>query len=215
MLFVFDWDGTLSDSTARIVHCMQEAAGNLRLPALARLDILEIIGLGLPEAVARLYPNLSEGDCRALAVEYGRCYVAAGQSPSEFFPGVLGALDSLRDRGHNLAVATGKSRKGLDRVLSQLELADYFDATRCADETASKPDPLMLHELLRCFECAPEDAVMVGDTEYDMAMACAAEVPRVAVSFGAHHIDRLRVYDPVLCLSAMPQILTLAGGSVK
>lgn len=209
MLFVFDWDGTLSDSTARIVQCMQEAAGNLRLPVLAPLEIQEVIGLGLPEAIARLYPNVSPSDCRALGVEYGCCYVAADQSPSVFFPGALGALDVLRERGHKLAVATGKSRKGLNRVLSQLELADYFDATRCADETASKPDPLMLHELLRCFKCAPEDAVMVGDTEYDMAMACAAEVPRVAVSFGAHHIDRLRPYSPVLCLDAVPQILTL------
>lgn len=215
MLFVFDWDGTLSDSTARIIQCMQEAASNLSLSALAPLDIQEIIGLGLPEAIARLYPGLSEADCRALAAEYGRCYVAADQRPSNFFPGVLEALNGLRDGGHRLAVATGKSRKGLDRVLSQLELSDYFDATRCADETASKPDPLMLRELLHYFDCAAGSAFMVGDTEYDMAMACAARVPCVAVSFGAHHIDRLRAYKPVLCLDAMPQILTLARESVS
>lgn len=210
MLFIFDWDGTLSDSTAKIVGCMQEAAGNLSLPSLAPLDVQEIIGLGLPEAIRRLYPELSEADCRALGAEYRRCYVVADQTPSDFFPGVLETLDVLRASGNRLSVATGKSRKGLDRVLSQLELSDYFDATRCADETASKPDPLMLHELLSHFGCVAQDAVMVGDTEYDMAMADAAQVPRVAVSFGAHHIDRLRTYEPVLCLDAMPQILALA-----
>lgn len=209
MLFVFDWDGTLSDSTARIVQCMQRAASNLNLSPLDALAIKDIIGLGLPEAIAQLYPEVSVRDSRALGAEYGRCYVAADQSPSEFYPGVVETLKELRERDCRLSVATGKSRKGLDRVLAQLGLADFFDATRCADETASKPDPLMLDELLQYFGRAPQEAVMVGDTEYDMAMARAASVPGVAVSFGAHHIDRLRKYDPVLCLDEMPKILSL------
>lgn len=212
MLFVFDWDGTLSDSTGRIIACMQEAAVNLGLPALSGEAVREIIGLGLPEAIARLCPAASAGDRRALAAEYGRCYMAADDVPSEFYPGVMDALGILRDRGCSLSVATGKSRKGLDRVLSRLGLSDFFDATRCADETASKPDPLMLSELLHHFNCAPEGAFMVGDTEYDMAMGCAAQVPRVAVSFGAHHIDRLRHYKPVLCVDEIPQILSLVNG---
>ena len=209
MLFVFDWDGTLSDSTEKIVACMKRAALSLGLPELVDVEIREIIGLGLPEAIAQIYPHVSPRDRSALGVEYGRHFVAADQQPSAFYPQVLEVLRTLRDRGHQLSVATGKSRRGLDRVLKELQLSDYFDATRCADETASKPDPKMLHELLHYFGCDALNAIMVGDTEFDMSMACAAGVPRVAVSYGAHHVDRLRRYDPVLCIDDMSQILTL------
>ena len=209
MLFIFDWDGTLSDSTEKIITCMKGAAVSLGLPELADAEIREIIGLGLPEAIAQIYPHVSPNDRSALGVEYGRHFIAADQQPSAFYPQVLETLRILRNSGHQLSVATGKSRRGLDRVLKKLQLSDYFDATRCADETASKPDPKMLHELLHCFGCDASSAVMVGDTEFDMSMAYAADVPRVAVSYGAHHIDRLRHYDPLLCIDDMSQILTL------
>ena len=209
MLFIFDWDGTLSDSTEKIITCMKRAAVKLHLPMLADTEIREIIGLGLPEAIAQIYPSASPRDRAALGVEYGRQFTMADQQPSAFYPQVLETLGALRSSGHQLSVATGKSRRGLDRVLRTLQLSDFFDATRCADETVSKPDPKMLHELLRYFRCDASEAVMVGDTEYDMAMACAADMPRVAVSYGAHHIGRLRRYNPLLCVDEMPQILTL------
>ncbi len=209
MLFIFDWDGTLSDSTEKIITCMKRAAVSLQLPVLADAEIREIIGLGLPEAIAQIYPYASPHDRLSLGVEYGRQFIAADQQPSAFYPQVLDTLRVLRNSGHQLSVATGKSRRGLDRVLKKLQLSDFFDATRCADETVSKPDPKMLHELLHCFGCDASEAVMVGDTEYDMAMAHAADIPRVAVSYGAHHIDRLRHYNPLLCIDQMPQILSL------
>lgn len=209
MLFVFDWDGTLSDSTDKIVACMRAAASDLSLPELSPLEVREIIGLSLPEAIARLYPSESGSARRELASGYGAHFAAADETPSLFFPGVVDTLAELKVLGHSIAVATGKSRRGLDRVLGRLGMDDFFDATRCADEAESKPSPLMLNELLFHFRCSPSAAVMVGDTEFDMEMARRAGVSRVAVSFGAHHVDRLREYSPVLCLDEIPQILSL------
>lgn len=214
MLFVFDWDGTLSDSTEKIIVCMQRATEALSLPQLVAADVRNIIGLGLPEAIASLYSahsyaGVSERDRRALAQEYGRQFTEADQVPSAFFPGVLEVLSQLHLQGHKLAVATGKSRRGLDRVLQRLDLQGFFHASRCADETASKPDPKMLRELLAEFDCDVSFAVMIGDTEYDMEMACRIGMARVAVSFGAHDIERLRGYNPVLCIDDMSQLLNL------
>ncbi|HEX7764361.1 MAG TPA: HAD-IA family hydrolase, partial [Cellvibrio sp.] len=127
--------------------------------------------------------------------------------PSDFFPGVMNTLHQLKDAGHTLTVATGKSRKGLDRIFGVLGLSDFFHATRCADETASKPDPLMLSQLLDEFQVAAADAVMIGDTEYDMDMARRIKMPRIAVSYGAHHIDRLHPYEPELCVDRFDQLL--------
>lgn len=209
MLFVFDWDGTLSDSTGKIIACMQAAGRELGCAEFQDDEVREIIGLGLPQAVAHLCPALGDIEREQLQREYSRQFVVADHMPSGFFPQVRETLDVLRGGGHQLAVATGKSRRGLDRVLESLDMSSYFDATRCADETESKPDPLMLSQLLAHFGCDAPDAVMVGDTEFDMAMAQALEVPRVAVSFGAHHIDRLRRYNPVLCVDHIPQLLGL------
>ena len=200
MLVIFDWDGTLLNSADKIVRCMQASIRELGLPERSDLEIREIIGLGLPEAIAQLFGPLREEQLLSLRQTYAGHYVAADRTPCEFFPGVLDTLEQLRGDGHQLAVATGKSRRGLERVLESLSLQDFFHASRCADETRSKPDPLMLHELLDETGFTAADAVMVGDTEFDMAMARNAGVRRVAVSYGAHGIDRLRAYDPVLCL---------------
>lgn len=207
MLLIFDWDGTLSDSTGKIVSCVQTAAAELGMPALADDTIKNIIGLSLVEAMAILYPAYSQADVERLAQCYSSHFLA-DTTPSAFFQGVESTLKRLKVAGFQMAIATGKSRKGLNRVLGNLGWENYFDATKCADETASKPHPLMLSQLLQEFGLQPEEAVMVGDTEYDMSMARSAGMARIAVSYGAHHVDRLRPYDPVLCMDEFEQMLS-------
>lgn len=207
MLFVFDWDGTLSDSAGRIVDCMQAAILERGLPALPAEAIRNIIGLGLPEALRELYPEVAEDELLELRQAYARHYVVADQEPCSLFPGALETLDAMAGRGWRLAVATGKSRRGLDRVLGNMGLAEVFDATRCADETRSKPHPQMLLELMQELGFSAERTVMIGDTEYDLAMARAAQVAPVAVSYGVHAEERLRRYDPVLCIDRLPALL--------
>lgn len=208
MLFIFDWDGTLSDSKGKITRAMQLAAQDMGWQPLADHLIHDIIGLGLPEAIHRLYPAVDLLDRQRLRDAYAIHFLALDElKPSDFFPGVVNTLHQLKSAGHTLTVATGKSRKGLDRILGVLGLADFFHATRCADETASKPDPLMLAQLLEEFQASVSDAVMIGDTEYDMEMARRIGMSRIAVSYGAHHIDRLYPYEPELCVDRFDQLL--------
>src|SRR5690606_2543200 len=192
MLFIFDWDGTLVDSEARIVGAMHAAAAELGIATLGIDAIRNIIGLGLPEAIVALYPELGSAQRIRLQQLYSQHYVAADQQPCQWFPGVRETLQRLQDDGFVLAVATGESRRGLQRVLAQLDMLDFFAATRCADETQSKPHPQMLHELLEQLAVSAQSAVMVGDTEYDMAMARAAGIARIGVAYGAHAAERDR-----------------------
>lgn len=208
MLLIFDWDGTLSDSTGKITQAMQRAAEDVgRIPPEDH-EVHEIIGLGLPEAIARLFPDLDSGVRQHLKERYAFHFLALDQhQPSAFFPLVQETLEHLRSEGHQLAIATGKSRRGLDRVLEGLGMLHFFHATRCADETASKPHPLMLEQLLTEFSAHPSESVMVGDTEYDMEMARSIKMPRIAVSYGAHHVDRLRPYEPELSMDRFDELL--------
>lgn len=200
MLLIFDWDGTLSDSTNRIIDCLQQAAIEANKRVCEREEIRNIIGLGLPEAMNALYPDLSRHEHEQIRKAYVAHFLAADQQPSPFFEGVIEGLHQLRDRNYLLAVATGKSRRGLDRVLNNLKLSHFFHSSRCADETSSKPHPQMLSELLDQFSKTADNALMVGDTEYDMSMAEQISMPRVAVSYGAHDLNRLKQYQPVLCV---------------
>ncbi len=209
MLFIFDWDGTLSDSKDKITKAMQLAAQDLGWEPLADQLIHNIIGLGLPEAIHRLYPQVDLAWRQKLREAYASHFLALDErKPSDFFPGVEETLQHLKEAGHIVTVATGKSRKGLDRIFSVHGLTEFFHASRCADETASKPDPLMLSQLLEEFQVSAAEAVMVGDTEYDMEMARRINMPRVAVSYGAHHISRLHPYGPELCLDRFDQLLS-------
>jgi phosphoglycolate phosphatase len=210
MLLIFDWDGTLSDSTSKIVTCLQKAAETAGFPVLEDHVICNIIGLGLPEAMERLYPDLNVGEKEQIRLHYVEHFLAADQIPSPFFSGVMDGLQRLRAANFTMAVATGKSRRGLDRVLDKLDMRRYFDASRCADETHSKPHPLMLEELLSEMNTAADQAIMVGDTEYDMEMAQNANIHSVAVSYGAHHIDRLKPYNPLLCTDDFAQFVDWA-----
>lgn len=212
MLLIFDWDGTLSDSKAKITRAMQMAAGDLGWEPLADHLIHDIIGLGLPEAIHQLYPDVRVEDRSKLRDAYAARFLMLDEArPSDFFPGVKETLGSLKAQGHILAVATGKSRKGLDRIFGVLGLSNFFHATRCADETASKPNPLMLEELLKEFDVSASDAVMIGDTEYDMEMAKRIGMPRIAVSYGAHSIERLHGYEPAICLDRFDGLLAWNG----
>ncbi|WP_101759415.1 HAD-IA family hydrolase [Oceanicoccus sp. KOV_DT_Chl] len=207
MLIIFDWDGTLIDSTAKIIGSMQLAIAELGLPPIADDAVKGIIGLGLPEAVATLYPGTDVARLDQLRSSYSQYFIAADRVPCHFYPDVERVLDHLRDKGHQLAVATGKSRNGLNRVLSNLQLTDYFDASRCADETASKPDPLMLHQLLAELNYDAGAAVMVGDTAFDLEMAANAGVASVGVSYGAHPVDRLLLHKPRRIIDRFEQLL--------
>ncbi len=205
-LVIFDWDGTISDSVARIVNSMQSAAVELDMAMPTYLEVKEIIGLGLTEAVFRLFPQASREQVFQLQTSYSRHYRAEDSAPCPFFPGVEETLHQLKADGYQLAVATGKSRAGLDRVLLSLGMEDFFHNSRCADETLSKPHPLMLEELLAEFDLSAEAAVMVGDTEFDMEMAVNAGMPRIAVSYGAHHADRLHAFEPLACVDLFSEI---------
>jgi phosphoglycolate phosphatase len=205
-LVIFDWDGTISDSVARIVSSMQSAATELAMPVPSYLEVKEIIGLGLTEATFRLFPQATREQVFQLQTRYSQHYRNEDSAPCPFFPGVEETLQDLKAEGYQLAVATGKSRAGLDRVLLSLGMEDFFHNSRCADETLSKPHPLMLEELLAEFGLPAEAAVMVGDTEFDMEMAVNAGMPRIAVSYGAHHADRLQTFKPLACVDLFSEI---------
>lgn len=189
-LIVFDWDGTLYDSAAFIVECVQAAAKGANLPVPAGDEIRHHIGLSSQEAMRRLFPNLSPFQVAELYKAY-QAYIQGKHAPT-LFEGSEAVLHELRDKGYLLAIATGKGRAGLDRDLSELGMQDLFAMTRCADESFSKPHPQMMHDILEALDVSPERAVVVGDTEYDMGMAKNAGTDAIAVSYGVHDIERLK-----------------------
>ncbi|MEK9712188.1 MAG: HAD-IA family hydrolase [Thalassolituus sp.] len=189
-LIIFDWDGTLADSTRRIVDSMARAAAECGLPAVDDADIQNIIGLGLPEAIKTVWPAVTDEQMKPMKAVYGRYFVSDSNVPAGLFAGARSMLESLGTQ-RKLAVATGKSRKGLNRILADLSLEDCFDATRCADETASKPNPLMLEQILSVLGVEPSAALMVGDTTYDLDMARNIGMDTIGMSHGAHEEDRL------------------------
>jgi len=184
-LIAFDWDGTLSDSTAIITRCIQLAVVDVggRLPS--DKDASYVIGLGLMQALAHAAPDVSPDKYPELGARYKHHYLAH-QNDIALFDGVLSMLADLKARNHVLAVATGKSRRGLDDALQTSALQGLFDGSRTADETAGKPHPLMLQELMREFGVEPDRLLMVGDTTHDLQMALNAGCPSVGVSYGAH-----------------------------
>ncbi|MGH8453381.1 MAG: HAD-IA family hydrolase [Nevskiales bacterium] len=207
-LIVFDWDGTLMDSAGHIVAAMQHAIRGLGLPVRSDTQLSELIGLGLNDAFARLYPELNTAATLKLLSQYRQHFLNPPVPEAVLFSGVQETLQQLHAAGYRMAVATGKSRRGLDRALDETGLKPLFVASRCADECASKPDPQMLNEIL--WECAvePARALMVGDTEYDMAMARNADVIALGVACGVHEPARLRAGGASVVLSAVPGLLT-------
>jgi phosphoglycolate phosphatase len=205
-LIVFDWDGTLMDSAAQIVRCFELAFADLHLPSPGERAIRRIIGLGLKEAVAALMPQANDAERDGVRERYRSCFLALDADELPLFPGVRDGLEALLARGHLLGIATGKSRRGLDRVLAHTGLADVFVATRCADEAFSKPHPRMLEDLLDRTGMAAAQAIMVGDTTYDMMMAQSAGVAGLAVSYGVHGREELLAHAPLACCDSFREV---------
>jgi len=197
-LIVFDWDGTLMDSEAQIVACLHAVIEDLALEPLGDEVVSNVIGLGLQEAIDTLVPGRDAVFHQAFVAHYRRHWFAS--AGSRLFEGVRETLEICRQQGLLLGVATGKSRRGLDRVLAETGLTDYFNATRCADEAPSKPHPQMLHDVMEQLDVLPRQTIMVGDTEYDMEMATNAGAGKVAVTSGVHSETRLNRHAPLVCL---------------
>ncbi|NHI00794.1 HAD family hydrolase [Oceanimonas sp. MB9] len=196
-LVIFDWDGTLMDSVARIVSCMQAAALDCEQPVPTDEAVRHIIGLSLYKAFPILFGELSQAESDALLLAYRRHYLELNTTPSPLFAGAADTLAGLHQGGYRLAVATGKQRVGLDRVLDETGLGHLFHALRGSDQARSKPDPLMLAQILDELSLAPEQAVMVGDSSYDLAMAEAIGMDRIGVTYGVHNRDQLGAHAPV------------------
>jgi phosphoglycolate phosphatase len=188
-LIAFDWDGTLFDSTAIITRCIQKAVRDVGGTVPSDAEASYVIGMGLMAALAHAAPDVPREKYALLGERYKHHYTLH-QNDISLFDGVLPMLHGLKSRQHLLAVATGKSRRGLDETLAREELQGLFHASRTADETAGKPHPLMLQELMAEFGVPPERLLMVGDTTHDLQMALNAGCPSVGVSYGAHdHAD--------------------------
>jgi len=205
-LLVFDWDGTLMDSEARIVACMQAAATDLSIRVPDRGEARNIIGLGLKEAVMGLYPDLDAPTVDQMVLRYRHHYLVANNTPTELFGGAEQVLEELAEAGFLLAVATGKGHRGLQQSLEQTGLGPLFHATRCADQTLSKPHPEMLLQLLDELGTDRRRTLMIGDTEYDMQMAGNAGVAGLAVSYGVHSRERLLSHSPLGCIDDIREL---------
>jgi len=192
-LVAFDWDGTLFDSTTLIVRCIQAACAELGLPVPSHRDASYVIGLGLGEAMQHVAPGLARERYAELGNLYRKHFFAC-QHEIVLFQGAVAMLQALKARNYWLAVATGKSRRGLDEALESNELRGLFHSSRTADETASKPDPQMLNELMREFGVDPARTLMIGDTTHDLEMACNAGAASVGVSYGAHEPAAFNAY---------------------
>ena len=195
-LIAFDWDGTLFDSTQIIVRCIQAAVCDVGGKEPTEKAAAYVIGLGLMQALAHAAPDVPPEKYPELGARY-RHHYARHCNDLSLFAGVLPLLDALKARGYLVAVATGKSRRGLDEALQSVELKGVFDASRTADETAGKPDPLMLHEMMAQFALPASRVLMIGDTTHDLQMALNANCASVGVSYGAHEPDAFTVLNPL------------------
>lgn len=201
-LIIFDWDGTLADSTAVIKRALQRSAEDLNYPVPTDAQASFIIGMGLRPALAHAIPTLRDEDLAPLTDRF-RHHFTINENEIVLFDGVPEMLASLKARGHWLAVATGKSRRGLDRAFDTLGLREYFVASRCADEGFSKPHPGMLHALFEQTAMSAADAVMIGDTTHDLQLAENAGTASIAVTYGAHERALLEAHKPLTLVDSV------------
>ena len=202
---VFDWDGTLLDSTGAIVAAIRGAAADLGLPDPGPQRAAHVIGLGLAQALSIAVPQLPPAHAAEFAQRYREHYVAA-EADLKLFPHARELVRAVRTRGRRTAIATGKTRVGLNRVLHHLDMTGQFDASRCSDETQSKPSPRMLLELAQVLKTAPERMVMVGDTTHDLQMARSAGAAAVALTHGAHSAEALRAWPALGVFDSLQEL---------
>ncbi len=205
-LLIFDWDGTISDSLDHIVRSMRYAISKLDFPNRDNDAIRDIIGLGLEEALERLFPGIDAEQSRNIVQHYRGYYLSATAENTNLFPDVEQTIKLLHGVGYNLAVATGKSRRGLDRALEESGLDGYFHCSRCADETISKPHPRMLEEIMDIFTTRADRVLMIGDSEHDLQMAKNAGVASAAVTYGAQNIDYLQQFEPLTYFNSLCEL---------
>lgn len=199
-LIVFDWDGTLMDSAAHIVTCLQTALTDLKLPVKTDDEIKNIIGLGLREALSVLLPEANDNEITSLTDRYRDHFFNQEKEPCELFLGARELIEELDAQDYYLAVATGKGRHGLDKVLNESGLGKHFPITRCADESHSKPHPQMLLDIIDWYGVEASETLMIGDTDYDLQMANNAATHSVGVTYGVHEKQRLLDCKPLACV---------------
>jgi phosphoglycolate phosphatase len=204
-LIAFDWDGTLFDSTAIITRCIQLAVADVGGTVPSDKDAAYVIGLGLMQALAHAAPDVPKEEYPELGERYKHHYVLH-QNDISLFDGALTMLRELRERQHFLAVATGKSRRGLDEALHASELKGLFHASRTADETAGKPHPRMLYELMAEMGVDASRVLMVGDTTHDLQLALNAGCASVGVSYGAHEPEAFDALKPLFVAHSVPEL---------
>ncbi|EGN75867.1 haloacid dehalogenase superfamily enzyme, subfamily IA [Idiomarina sp. A28L] len=208
-LIIFDWDGTLMDSVPRIVSCMQKMAKAANLPVPAESAVRDIIGLSLWVALERLFDCHEEVEQQKLIAIYRELYVHQDATPSPLFPDVVEVLTELTQSGLQLGVATGKARQGLERAWKETNTGKFFQVSRCADEANSKPHPQMLNEILLETGYGAEQAIMIGDSRYDLRMASAAKMPSLGVSWGVHDNATLSLESPLDVLTDIADLPSL------
>lgn len=205
-VLVFDWDGTLMDSEAHIVACLDFAIRENDLEPDPPELLKRVIGLGLNEALSELLPEQPRSVHLQVYNAFRSKFLSSKNGQSDLFPDAESTLRNLHSAGFMLAVATGKSRQGLDKVLAETGFEDLFVATRCADETFSKPHPQMLEEIKTDLDVSAEKLLMIGDTEFDLQMAVNAGVPSVGVSYGVHEPEELQKHAPLIILDRISEL---------
>lgn len=205
-LLIFDWDGTLMDSQARIIDCFQLAIAEIGLQPRTAHEIRQIVGLGLLEGFEALCPDGSHEQLKQAAIIYREHYFSSQAKPTPLFYKADEVLQNLYDAGYWLAVATGKGRRGLDEALEKTQLRHLFHSTRCAEETTSKPHPHMLYDILQELDTDVSQAVMIGDSLFDLEMANNAGMASIAVSYGLQDKERLLSYNPLICLDDITEL---------
>ena len=203
-VIVFDWDGTIIDSASTIAECIRLAAGDIGLAVPTKEQASHVIGLGLHDALRYAVPDLRQEQMTQFVARY-RYHFLSREDTMDLFAGMRELLQSL-SRSKTLGIATGKSRRGLDRSLDAMNLRPYFQASRCADETHPKPHPAMLLELMDEFGVSQHETLMIGDTSHDLEMARAAGVDALAVAYGAHAENGLRACEPRGCVGSVKEL---------
>lgn len=206
---IFDWDGTVMDSADKIVKCMRQAALMSDLPIPTAAQVNHVIGISLDQAIATLF-DISLSKAQHVSKHYKAAFIENDSLPCQLFAGVHETLSHLRGN-YVLGVATGKARRGLHRALAATNSSQYFEKTRCADDIdiLSKPHPSMLIQLLSEWKISPENAVMVGDTVYDMQMAETINMPRIGVSYGVHERSKIAEHSPIAIVDEFSQLIPI------